>query len=116
MIPVGAIYYGTLDASAGSLPAPKAATGFWSISVQGTMDGILYDVGTNLVYDATNARYYKEAGVNPEWNLIQNIPEAATRWANKWPYLHKLPSVCTQSSQSQSDLPPQAELLICLNT
>lgn len=81
MIPVGSVYFGVYDASSGVLPPLPTQTGFWSISVAGTLNGTQYAVGTNLVYDTTVAAFYKEAGVNPEWNLIQNIPEAATRWA-----------------------------------
>lgn len=51
---------GSVDLSGGTYPTPPTTTsGFWTVTVGGTVDGVVYAVGDTLVYSRTDDEFYR---------------------------------------------------------
>lgn len=49
----GVEYKGTWDASSGALPEDPVSRDFWKISGAGTIEGVVYEINNDLIYNGT---------------------------------------------------------------
>jgi len=55
----GLVEYGGVDLSGGAYPPVPSASGFWKVTVGGTVSGIDYAVGDTLMYSKNLTEFYK---------------------------------------------------------
>lgn len=61
---------GNWSAAAGTYPAVPTESALWRVTVAGTVSGVVYRVGDNLIYSKTTGGFYKVTNIPDNLNLV----------------------------------------------